>query len=130
MHKPTPETRQKVREMIAAGVNQVDVAACIGIAYETYQRHYAEEIATAKPMIVTLVAGKLIEKALRGNVEAAKFYLNTQGRWTKQQEITLSEADQLSDEDLIRSAIDILEGFGYTVIAPASEDDDDTASDS
>ena len=128
MHKPTAESRQKVREMIVAGVNQVDVAACIGIAYETYQRHYAEEIATAKPMIVSLVAGKLIEKALRGNVEAAKFYLNTQGKWTKQQEITLSEADQLSDEDLIRSAIDILEGFGYTVIDPTSEDD--TASDS
>ena len=130
MHKPTLATRQAVRDMIAAGVNQVDVAACLGIAYETYQRHYAEEITTAKPMIVTLVAGTLIKKALRGNVEAAKFYLNTQGKWTKQQEITLSEADQLSDEDLIRSAIDILEGFGYTVIAPASEDDEDTASDS
>ena len=40
MHSPTGQLRQRVRKLHAEGLNQLEIAAAIGITAPTLRRHY------------------------------------------------------------------------------------------
>lgn len=90
VHKPDEKTRRYVESMAAVGLNQDQVAAVLDINPKTLRKYYDKELKTSKTKTIARVAGKLVEKALAGDVSSMIFYLKTQAKW--------KEADD-EDED-------------------------------
>lgn len=86
-HVPTAKTRETVKECLIAGFTHEETAAHLGITHETLNKHYAEEVATARKKTIKEIAGILVREAKKGNMTAVIFYLKTQGMWKEKQEI-------------------------------------------
>lgn len=90
-HKPTKETRQKVRDLLMAGLTQERVAKHIGVSVPTLEKYYSREIETASETAVAAVAKTAYDMAISGESPAmTMFYLKTRGGWreTDRHEIT------------------------------------------
>lgn len=80
-HVPTEETLNKVKEMGSRGITRTHLAQYLGISKDTFQKHYGEVWRAAKVQTNNLVAGKLFELCMEGNVAAIIFWCKTQGQW-------------------------------------------------
>ena len=91
--KPTDEQRKYVSQMIAVGIPQEQVARAIvenGIAVETLQKHFGEEIATASIKANAKIGGAAFNKALAGDPQMIKWWTATRMGWkeTTRNEVT------------------------------------------
>lgn len=124
---PTAEQRQNVRlyakvmshEMIAASFEPP-------ISIDTLKRHFRRELDEGKREAVAAVGGKLLARAMAGNMTAMIFYLRTQGKWNTRiehtgpdggpiQHIDISaKLRELSDEqlDALEPVLDLLLASG------------------
>jgi len=87
-YQATEKDRRTVREMTAYGIDQDAIARVLGISKPTIRRHFRQEIDTAAPEAVAMVAGSLFQQAMGSpdrppNVAAAIFYLKVRGRWSE-----------------------------------------------
>lgn len=80
-HNPDEKTRNYVESMAGVGLNQEQIAAVLDIAPKTLRKYYDKELKTSKTKTIARVAGKLVEKAVSGDVSSMIFYLKTQAKW-------------------------------------------------
>jgi hypothetical protein len=87
--------------MAAYGIAQPAIAAVIGISERTLRNKCKAELATGLTKALTAVAGALYKSALRGNVEAQKFFLRCRGHWVDPIRIEqIRPFSQMSDEEI------------------------------
>lgn len=111
-HEPTDANRRTVALMVAAGIDQDDIAACIEISPKTLRLHYGREIATSYARIKADIAGKLIGRArgtpgdkekgtpeIPGELKAQIFFLETHG-WVRSERVLLKDDGISEDADL------------------------------
>ena len=83
---PTPEQRYQVKCLAAVGTSQEDIARKIGIRSEkTLRKYFREELDLAAIDANASVGGALYNKAIAGNTEAQKFWLERRAGWTNWQ---------------------------------------------
>jgi len=84
-YKPDEKSRKQIMLMAGIGLTHDQIAKIMEISDETLRRHYKHELATAKTMLNTQVAGNLFSIATskdhKNAVTAAIFWLKTQGKW-------------------------------------------------
>jgi hypothetical protein len=86
----------KIEGMKEVGMTHRQVAAYLGIAYSTFLEN-ARDIPDLRRSLdaglakgVNAVAGALFKKAIKGNVDAAKFFLKTKGGFTEKLEVDVT----------------------------------------
>ena len=83
---PTAEQRLQVKSLAAVGIPQTDIARKIGIRSEkTLRKYFREELDLAAMDANSSVGGALYNKAMEGNTEAQKFWLERRAGWTNWQ---------------------------------------------
>jgi hypothetical protein len=92
-HAPTKATREKVCKMIACGLSPEEVGYILGLQVQDVKSHYAEEIEHGMAFVTAMVGGSLLKQALRGDVNAARFWLQSKARWTIPQHVELTGKD-------------------------------------
>lgn len=91
----TEETAEMVKRMALAGISQDQMAIAVGISKDTLYAYYKDEIEQTEPKAIAVVAGKLYQKCLQGNLTAMIFYLKTRGGWREKQHIELENSTPL-----------------------------------
>lgn len=121
-HVPTPEWRQLVGLMTAAGFAQQIIAPILKISVPTLKLHYADELATSKGTYLGRVAsmafamalgrpakydaeGRLIQAELKPDRAMVMFILKTQGGWKETSVVEISDPTA-GARDRLSSAVD------------------------
>jgi hypothetical protein len=98
---PTVKEREQIKMMAAYGLTQPAIAAVFRVTDRTLRTRCKTELATGLTMALTKVAGALYKSAIRGNVEAQKFFLRCRGHWVDPIRIEqLRPFSQMSDEEI------------------------------
>jgi len=87
-HKPTERDRETVKAMVKWGIPQTEIAGVLKISEPTLRKHYREEINSATPEMIRMVADSLFKQALDGNVTAGIFILKARGGWKERVDVT------------------------------------------
>jgi len=83
---PNEEQRQQVKTLAAVGTPQQDIARRIGIRSEkTLRKYFRDELDLAAMDANANVGGALYNKAMAGNTDAQKFWLERRAGWTNWQ---------------------------------------------
>lgn len=72
LFKPTPAMRRTVEQMVSVGDSQVTIARALGIAKDTLELHFAEELKTGYAKKRREVLDLLFKAAKKGNVTALR----------------------------------------------------------
>jgi methylphosphotriester-DNA--protein-cysteine methyltransferase len=99
-YKPTPNDRNTVRVMVAAGVPQEDIAKAIGpkgIDPKTLRRHFRRELDMSMIEVRAKIGTSLIQQCLQGNVAAIKWLESTRYGLSDKTEIVHEAGDALSE---------------------------------
>lgn len=92
----TRELLREVEELVGNGLTNEMMHGYYGICSTTWYRAVQQnpELGIAmrrgKPRAVNIASGKLFEKVKEGNLDAIKFYLRTQGRWSEHNTLAVS----------------------------------------
>lgn len=78
-HRPTYQTRRDVSEWSSLGYTHNSIARRLNIHADTLRKHYPEELEVSMKVKTELVVHSLFQKALEGNVNAQKFWLERVG---------------------------------------------------
>jgi hypothetical protein len=96
-HKGSPkvytrndEHAEMVKRLCLAGVSQEQMATVLGICKDTMYKNYKDELEQTEPKAIAVVAGKLYQKCLQGNLTAMIFYLKTRAGWREKSSIELT----------------------------------------
>lgn len=109
-HIPNQIQRQRVRDLVSAGIPQRDIARIIGICENTLRKHYPKELANSEQEMVEAVAKVAVQRALDGNDKMLAYVLSRKGSkygWIDKQVI-----ENVSDEkelERLKSKLDELE---------------------
>jgi len=85
---PTPKDREYVRAMYGVvGLTIEQIAAVMRVTERTIRNHYRDDLSGARAAAAAQVAGALFKTATSkpgtpGQVDAAKFWLQTRARWS------------------------------------------------
>ena len=82
-YNPSEADAQQVRDLVAAGLSQQEIADLLGINTMALHRHYKYELNTGKTATIAKIAGNLIQAACSGHFQSQAFYLRTQAGWTE-----------------------------------------------
>ena len=94
--EPTDEQRKYVSQMIAVGIPQEQVARAIvpgGIAVETLQKHFNEEIETAAIKANSTIGGAAFQRAKAGDPQMIKWWTATRMGWSEKQKHEVTGAN-------------------------------------
>ena len=91
--EPTPEVARQVEQLAAIGVTQEDAANILGFCVEILVRNYGEEWKRGMSKAKAKIAGKLFEKAMRGDSASIFFWLKTQAGWREVQRVDHTSSD-------------------------------------
>jgi hypothetical protein len=80
-YEPTDQSRKTVRAMTAYGIEQEQICAVLGITDKTLRKHFRTELAMAAAQANARVAEALYNRALNGDTNAAKFWLQCRAAW-------------------------------------------------
>ena len=121
-HEPTARDRQTVEMLCALNINHEHIAEIIGVSDETLRKHYRKEIDIGKSKVIARVGSALVAKAVSDRpdaVNAAKFFLQSQGGWKERSEVMTTvriNPKDMTDEHLAA----IASGSGEGVAAAPS----------
>lgn len=79
-HVPTAETKERVRLYARVGAPHEHIAESIDIGVDALRDHYDEILRTAETEVLVAVKGKLVEKAMAGDITAIIVYLKAKSR--------------------------------------------------
>jgi hypothetical protein len=83
---PTKEQRHQVKCLAAVGTPHEDIARKIGIrSPKTLRKYFREELDLAAMDANASVGGALYNKAMEGNTDAQKFWLERRAGWSNWQ---------------------------------------------
>lgn len=80
-HVATDETRARVERYVACGLDVSQIAFCLGTDPATVSATYKQEIEHGAFKVNAQVGDALIAAALKGDVNAARFFLGARARW-------------------------------------------------
>jgi hypothetical protein len=79
---PTAEQRAQVKHLAAVGTPHEDIARKIGIrSPKTLRKYYRQELDLAATEANANVGGALYRRAMAGNTDAQKFWLERRAGW-------------------------------------------------
>ena len=105
---PTPEQRNMVKNLAAAGVDQIRIAAAVGIDKKTLAKRFRVELDISKTQVTAIAQSKLFAAIQSGEAWAVCFWLKCRERWQEVQRIQHTGADDAPIEVNV-SGIDLLE---------------------
>lgn len=76
-HKPTGQTRKKVREMAAVGCTHQEIGLVIGVCDKTLRKCYKSELDTALAEANAAISARLYKKAMAGDVASLIWWEKT-----------------------------------------------------
>lgn len=89
-YEPTDKDRRVVVSMVAAGIEQREIARALGITAPTLRRHFRTELDTGESLMLAEVTRSLFDMATGAkgppNVTAAIFIMKARGGWSDQGE--------------------------------------------
>ena len=81
---PTATDRELVKRLAAVGMSQQQIAEHMGIrSVKTLRKHYSQELHQGVVQANHNVAWALYQKASKGDVTAAKYWLANRAGWTE-----------------------------------------------
>lgn len=98
---PTLEELKKIEALAARGMEQQDIALCLGIRAETLSKKKSEiallneAIKRGKARGIARVTAALLANVDNGNVTAQIFYLKCQAKWRDSEVIVISNNDDI-----------------------------------
>lgn len=104
-HEWSQELADQVR-LLAKVTSQTHAAATLHISESTIIRHYGKEWQEGQAEAVATVGGKLLQKALGGNLTAQIFYLRTKGKGAYSTRVEITGRDGGPVEHDYSSAFD------------------------
>lgn len=93
IHVPTSTTRMLVCKLVACGLSVSEVAFSLGALEHEVKEHYAQEIEHGTALVTGMVGGAMLKQAMRGDVNAARFWLQSRAKWTIPQHVELTGKD-------------------------------------
>lgn len=93
IHAPTRATRQQVVKMVGCGLSAQQIAFVLGCMEHEIKDHYQQEMEHGVAAVTALVGGALLKQALRGDVNASRFWLQSRAKWTIPQHVELTGRD-------------------------------------
>lgn len=93
LHAPTKATRIQVCKLVACGLSAEEVSFVLGCAEHEVKEHYSQELLHGTAMVVGLVGAAMLKQALRGDTNAARFFLQSRAKWTIPQHVELTGKD-------------------------------------
>lgn len=85
-YEPTEEARKQVQTMAGLGVSNQDIATILDISNDTLTRHYKRELDTAAIAVNARVAQAAYHKAMSGDPQMLKYWLNCRARWSEKED--------------------------------------------
>jgi hypothetical protein len=80
--EPTEAQRLTVKSLVACGIRQEEIASNIGIrSPKTLREHFGKELASGVTEANYKVAKTVYEKAIKGDMYAAQFWLRCRVGW-------------------------------------------------
>ena len=92
-HTPTDRSRKQVERMAACGLSPVQIAHVLGTSLAEVKRHYELELEHGTAAVTAKVGASLVRQALRGDVAAARFFLQSRARWSVPTAVELTGKD-------------------------------------
>lgn len=80
-HTPTPRVRALVKQWVATGADENEIAVLLNIRPGHLRQHYARELEIGKTEIDMAVGGAIISKAKKGDPRMAIFYAKARMGW-------------------------------------------------
>lgn len=80
-HCPTPESREFVSALVAMGLEVGQIAFALKCSPHDVTFHYKQELEFGASLVNAKVGAALLQRALIGDVNAQKFWLQTRARW-------------------------------------------------
>jgi hypothetical protein len=93
-HCPTPESRDFVAQLVAVGLEVPEISFCLKCTPHEVMQHYKDEITHGTAMINARVGVALFQRAMMGDVNAQKFWLQTRARWVPADKEDPKKAEQ------------------------------------
>jgi hypothetical protein len=99
--EPTVRQRELVAMMVANHVPHTIIALSLGIGDRTFDRHFVNEVKYGRSHMVARVGVGVLRKALKGNMNAARYWLMTHGgpEWKVATKDAAAEAAAFSPAD-------------------------------
>lgn len=94
-HAPTDHDRKRVALHAGLGVPIEQIARIVGIAKETLIKHYGDELELGRAQATASIAGKLYERAMKGDVACMIFWLKAQAGWSERMQLDAGTGTQV-----------------------------------
>lgn len=109
-HAKTNRKMNEVERMTACGLDESEIAYCMGIDVVTLKYHYQDQLDMGQARVMAKIGMSQIRQAIRGDSNAAQFFLRARGRWvtpTKiEQDVTLTVQDKRTlMDDIVRMTV-------------------------
>lgn len=93
VHVVTKKTREQVCKLVACGLSVEEISFVLGCTEFDVRSNYEQELLHGTAMVTGLVGASMLKQALRGDVNAARFWLQSRSRWTIPQHVELTGKD-------------------------------------
>jgi hypothetical protein len=93
VHVPTKQKREEVCKLVSCGLSVEEIGFVLGCMEHEVRSHYAQEIEHGSALTTAMVGASMLKQALRGDVNAARFWLQSRARWTIPQHVELTGKD-------------------------------------
>lgn len=103
-HVKTSKTILQVERMVACGLDYSEIAYVLNCSPVQVKSDYAAQLENGQAAVIAKVGGALLKSALRGDSNAAQFFLRARGKWVTPTKIdqdvsvTIDDKRQLMDE--------------------------------
>ena len=101
-YKKNEKHKAEVIALKSFGITNAEIATYLGVSPDTIERHYKQELKTARIRANAEVASKLFKKATKDeDLSAIIFWLKTQGRWRTEDSKANTEATNEISKEII-----------------------------
>lgn len=93
VHVPTKQKREQVVRLVACGLTIEQISFVLGCMEHEVRSNYPEELIHGTAAVTAMVGASMLKQALRGDVNAARFWLQSRAKWTIPQHVELTGRD-------------------------------------
>lgn len=110
-HMPTPDSREKVKYMVACGLEMPHICHLLGATPYEVNLHYKDELAFGLPLVNAEVAMRMLKAIEAGDMQSAQYWLKSRAQWivpTKIEAQVEATVEHKIKRDLMDSIIDMM----------------------
>ncbi len=112
-HVKTNASITQVERMAACGLDESEIAYCLGTDPLTVRTMYSEQITMGLAAVTAKVGGAMIKSALRGDTNAGQFILRSRARWVTPTKIEQDVSVTVTDKrNLMDQIVDLVQKAG------------------